>query len=52
MVTRVDEEWDYVRKKGRGYQGTCLKDTLTKPKGARIKGERWGWVRLGGVVGR
>ena len=30
--------------------GTCIKDTWTKPKGGRIEGERWGWLRLGGAV--
>ena len=27
---------------GEGFSGTCIKDTWTKPKGARIKGGRWG----------
>ena len=30
---------------GEGLSGTCIKDTWTKPKGARIKGGKWG--RLG-----
>ena len=34
-----------------GCQGTCIKDTWTKPKGDRIKGGRWGWLGWGGVVG-
>ena len=32
--------------------GTCIKDTLTKPKWGRIKGGKWGWLRLGGSGGR
>ena len=34
---------------GRGevYEGTCLKDTWTKPKGGKIKSGRWGWVGQG-----
>ena len=38
---------------GKGCQGTCIKDTWTKPKGDRIEGGRWGWLGLGleGVVG-
>ena len=35
----------------KGHQGTCLKDTLTKPKEGRIEVERWGWVEQGVVVG-
>ena len=38
-------------KREKGYQGTCIKDTRTKPKGGRIKGGRWGWVGMGGVRG-
>ena len=34
-------------KKGKGQQGTCIKDTWTKPKRGRIKGGRWGWVGHG-----
>ena len=33
------EEWG---EKGEGFSGTCVKDTWTKPKGARIEGGRWG----------
>ena len=40
------------RKGGKGHQGTCRKDTWTKPKGGRIEGGRWGWVGWEGVVGR
>ena len=42
---------DNGRKKGKGHQGTCIKDPWTKPKGGRIEGGRWGWVGLGRVVG-
>ena len=34
-----------------GFSGTCIKDTWTKPKGGRIKGGRWVWLGLEGVVG-
>ena len=37
--------------KRKGHQGTCIKDTWTKPKRDRIEGERWGWVGQGRVVG-
>ena len=30
--------------KGKGCQGTCIKDTWTKPKGGKIEGRRWGLV--------
>ena len=28
--------------KGKGCQGTCIKDPWTKPKGGKIEGGRWG----------
>ena len=31
-------------KKGKGHQGTCIKDPWTKPKWGTIEGRRWGWV--------
>ena len=31
-------------KKGTGHQGTCVKDSWTKPKRGRIEGARWGWL--------
>ena len=38
-------------KKGRGYPGTCTKDTWTKPKGLGLKvggGGGWGkWPMVG-----
>ena len=37
-------------KKGNGQQGTCIKDTRTKPKGVRIKGVSWGWLGREKVV--
>ena len=40
---------DNGRKRGKGWQGTCIKSTWTKPKGDRIQGARWGW--LGGWGG-
>ena len=40
-------------KKGKGHQGTCIKDPWTKPKWGRIEGGRWevevGGVEVGGV---
>ena len=38
-------------RKGKGHQGTSIKDTWTKSQGGRIEGERWGWVGVRGVVG-
>ena len=38
-------------KKGKGCQGTCIKDPWTKSKGGRIEDGRWAWVGLGKVVG-
>ena len=40
-VTRGEGE-DKGGKKGKGRQGTCIKDPWTKPKGGRIEGGRWG----------
>ena len=40
------------RGKGEGYSGTCIKDTWTKPKGGRIKGEKVGMAGVGGSSGR
>ena len=37
--------------RGKGHQGTYIKDTWTKPKGDRIKGERWVVLGWKGVVG-
>ena len=37
-------------KKGKGHQGSCIKDPRIKPKGHRIEGERWGWMQWGKVV--
>ena len=31
-------------KQGKSHQGTCIKDTWTKPKGDRIESGRWGWL--------
>ena len=28
--------------RGEGFSGTTIKDTWTKPKGGRTKGEKWG----------
>ena len=37
-------------KKGKGHQGTCIKDPWTKPKRERIEGGKWGWVGCGEMV--
>ena len=37
--------------RGEGCQGTCIKDTWTKPNGGMIKSGRWGWLGWRGVVG-
>ena len=37
--------------RGRGFSGTSIKDTWTKPKRGRIKGGKWGWLGWRGVVG-
>ena len=37
-------------KKGKGHQGTHIKDTWTNPKGVGSKvrgGDGWGWLRGG-----
>ena len=49
-VTRGEGERGNMGKKGKGHQGTCMKDPWTKPKGGRIEGRRWGWVGQGDVV--
>ena len=33
--------------RGKGHQGTCIKDTWTKPKEGTIEGGKWGWVGWG-----
>ena len=38
---------DKGRKRGKSCQGTCIKDTWTKPKGGRIEGGRWGCMGVG-----
>ena len=43
-VTRGWRERDNGGNKGKGHQGTCIKDTWTKPKGGQIQDGRWGWV--------
>ena len=32
------------RKKGKGSQRTCIKDTWTKPRAGGIRGRMWGWL--------
>ena len=43
-VARGEVGEDKRGEKGRGCQGTCIKDTWTKPKEGRFKGGRWGWL--------
>ena len=50
-ATRGDGGGGKQGKQGKGNQGTCIKDTWTKPKGVRIKGGRWRWVGQKLVVG-
>ena len=42
-VTRGDGGGGKQGKQGKGNQGTCIKDTWTKPKGSRIEGGRLRW---------
>ena len=41
-VTRAREREDNKGKRGKGLQGTCIKNPWTKPKAGRIEGES-GW---------
>ena len=50
-VTRGEGERGNMGKKGKGHQGTCMKDPWTKPKGGRTECGRWGWVGWSRVVG-
>ena len=50
-VTIGEVGGDNGEEREKGHQGTCTKDTWTKPKGSRIEGGRQGWLVLGGVVG-
>ena len=43
-------ERDIGGKKGKGHQGTCIKDPWTKPRGGSLEGGRSGWVGQGKVV--
>ena len=47
-MTRGEGGGDNEGKKGKGHQGTCIKDPWTKPKRGRIEGGRW----TGGSGGR
>ena len=49
-VTRREGRGDNEAKKGKGHQGTCIKDPWTKPKGSRTEGRRWAWLGQGKVV--
>ena len=42
---------DNGEKRGKGCQGTCIKDIWTKPKGSRIMGGRWVLLSWGGNSG-
>ena len=43
-VNRGEGKRDNQGNQGKVHQGTCIKDTWTKPKGCRVKGGRWEWV--------
>ena len=49
--TRAGVGGDNGGKNGKGCQGTCIKDTRTKPKGDRIEDGRWGMAGWEVVVG-
>ena len=44
-------EGDNGEQKGKGHQGTCIKDTWTKPKGVGWRVGGGGGQGVGGVVG-
>ena len=46
-VSRGEVGGDNGGGKGKGFSGTTIKDTWTKPKQGRIKGGRWGWLGWG-----
>ena len=50
-VTRGKGEGDNRGKKGKGHQGTCIKDPGTKTMGERIECGRQGLVGWGRVMG-
>ena len=50
-VTRREAGGDNRGKRGKGHQGTCIRDTWTKPKAGGFEGGRWGWLGCVGVVG-
>ena len=36
--------FQFIKKKGKGHKGTCIKDPWTQPKVGRNEGGRWGLV--------
>ena len=42
-ITREEGEGHNEGKKGKGHQGTCIKDPWTEPMVGRIEGGRWRW---------
>ena len=50
-VTRQEVGGDNGGETGKGCQGTCINDPLTKPKWGRMEGGRWGWLGWRGVGG-
>lgn len=47
-VTRREEDWNFGERNGKNCQGTCLKDTQTKPRVDRIMGVSCGcWCGRG-----
>ena len=49
-MTRGEIERDNGLKKGKGHQGTCIKDPWTKPTGSKTEGGRWVLVGWGEAV--
>ena len=47
-VTRGEGEGDNGGKRGKGRQGTCIKDPWMRPKMERSEGGRLGWGSGGG----
>ena len=40
----IGERGDNRGKKGKGHQGTCIKDPWTNQRGGSIEGGRWGRI--------
>ena len=51
-VTRGEVGGDKGAKKGKGRQGTYMKDPGTETMAGRTECGRWGWVEQGRVMGQ